>query len=101
MVKVSYDLKPYRRILMNSFGAEVYASPTDTTDYGRSVLAENPDNPGSLGIAISEAVEVAAKSGGTKKYGLGSVLNHVMIHTKRYRRRIPSNKWTWPANIPT
>ena len=80
MVKVSYDLKPYRRILMNSFGAEVYASPTDTTDYGRSVLAENPDNPGSLGIAISEAVEVAAKSGGTKKYGLGSVLNHVMIH---------------------
>ncbi|BBB48648.1 TrpB-like pyridoxal phosphate-dependent enzyme [Pelolinea submarina] len=80
MVKVSYDLKPYRRILMNSFGAEVYASPTDTTDYGRSVLADNPDNPGSLGIAISEAVEVAAKSGGTKKYGLGSVLNHVMIH---------------------
>ena len=80
MVKVSYDLKPYRRILMNSFSAEVYASPTDTTDYGRSVLAENPDNPGSLGIAISEAVEVAAKSGGTKKYGLGSVLNHVMIH---------------------
>ncbi len=80
MVRVSYDLKPYRRILMKSFGAEVYASPTATTDYGRSVLAENPDNPGSLGIAISEAVEVAAKSGGAKKYGLGSVLNHVMIH---------------------
>ncbi|MDK2981103.1 MAG: tryptophan synthase beta chain [Chloroflexota bacterium] len=80
MVRVSYDLKPYRRILMQSFGAEVYASPTDTTEYGRAMLAENPDNPGSLGIAISEAVEVAAKSGGTKKYGLGSVLNHVMIH---------------------
>ena len=80
MVKVSYDLKPYRRILMQSFGANVFASPTDITDYGRSVLAADPDNPGSLGIAISEAVEVAAKSGGTKKYGLGSVLNHVMIH---------------------
>lgn len=80
MVKASYDLKPYRRILMQSFGAQVYASPTDKTDYGRSVLAEDPDNPGSLGIAISEAVEVAAASGGTKKYGLGSVLNHVMIH---------------------
>jgi tryptophan synthase beta chain len=80
MVKVSYDLKPYRRILMQSFGAQVFASPTDTTNYGRSVLAEDPDNPGSLGIAISEAVEVAATSGGTKKYGLGSVLNHVMIH---------------------
>ena len=80
MVKVSHDLKPYRRILMQSFGAEVFASPTDTTDYGRSILAEDPDNPGSLGIAISEAVEVAAKSNGKKKYGLGSVLNHVMIH---------------------
>ena len=80
MVRVSYDLKPYRRILMQSFGAEVYASPTDTTEYGRSVLAADPNNPGSLGIAISEAVEVAAKSGGAKKYGLGSVLNHVMIH---------------------
>jgi tryptophan synthase beta chain len=80
MVKVSYDLKPYRRILMQSFGAQVFASPTDRTNYGRSVLAEDPDNPGSLGIAISEAVEVAATSGGTKKYGLGSVLNHVMIH---------------------
>ena len=80
MVKVSYDLKPYRRILMQSFGAEVFASPTDTTDYGRSILAEDPDNPGSLGIAISEAVEVAAKSNGVKKYGLGSVLNHVLMH---------------------
>jgi tryptophan synthase beta chain len=80
MVRVSYDLKPYRRILMQSFGAEVFASPTDRTDYGRSMLAEDPDNPGSLGIAISEAVEVAAKSNGAKKYGLGSVLNHVLMH---------------------
>ncbi len=80
MVKASYDMKPYRRILMQSFGAQVYASPTDLTAFGQSVLAEDPENPGSLGIAISEAVEVAAASGGTKKYGLGSVLNHVMIH---------------------
>ena len=80
MVKVSYDLKPYRRVLMQAFGAEVYPSPTDRTEYGRSILAENPESPGSLGIAISEAVEVAAKSGGTKKYGLGSVLNHVLMH---------------------
>ena len=80
MVKVSYFQKPYRRIIMESFGAEVYASPTDRTQYGRSVLAENPDSPGSLGIAISEAVEVAATSGGEKKYSLGSVLNHVLLH---------------------
>jgi len=80
MVKVSYQQKPYRRILMETFGAQVFASPTDLTDYGRSVLAEDPDSPGSLGIAISEAVEVAAKSGGRKKYGLGSVLNHVLMH---------------------
>ncbi len=80
MVKVSYGLKPYRRILMESFGAKVFPSPTETTNYGRSVLAEDPDSPGSLGIAISEAVEVAAMSEGTKKYGLGSVLNHVLLH---------------------
>ncbi len=80
MVKVSYNQKPYRRIFMETFGAQVFASPTDRTDYGRSVLAQDPDSPGSLGIAISEAVEVAAKSGGTKKYSLGSVLNHVLLH---------------------
>ncbi|MBP6469281.1 MAG: TrpB-like pyridoxal phosphate-dependent enzyme [Chloroflexi bacterium] len=80
MVKTSYNMKPYRRIVIESFGAEVYASPTDRTEYGRSVLAQNPANPGSLGIAISEAVEVAAKSGGQKKYSLGSVLNHVLLH---------------------
>ncbi len=80
MVKVSYQQKPYRRHLMETYGSKVYASPTDRTNYGRSVLAENPNNQGSLGIAISEAVEVAATSNGAKKYSLGSVLNHVLLH---------------------
>ena len=80
MVKVSFDQKPYRRYLMETFGAQVFASPTDITECGRSVLAVDADSPGSLGIAISEAVEVAATSGGAKKYGLGSVLNHVLLH---------------------
>jgi tryptophan synthase beta chain len=80
MVRVSYDQKPYRRVLMETYGAQVYASPTERTAYGRSVLAEDPGSPGSLGIAISEAVEVAATSNGAKKYALGSVLNHVLMH---------------------
>ena len=80
MVKVSYQQKPYRRILMETFGAQVFASPTDRTMFGRSLLEKDPENPGSLGIAISEAVEVAATSGGAKKYSLGSVLNHVILH---------------------
>ncbi len=80
MVKVSYQQKPYRRILMETFGAQVFASPTDRTNCGRSVLSADPNSPGSLGVAISEAVEVAAASGGKKKYGLGSVLNHVLMH---------------------
>ena len=80
MVKVSYNQKPYRRIMMQTFGAQVFASPTERTHYGRAVLAETPDSPGSLGIAISEAVEIAASSGGAKKYSLGSVLNHVLTH---------------------
>jgi tryptophan synthase beta chain len=80
MVKVSYNQKPYRRIFMETYGAQVYASPTDRTNYGRSVLAEHPDSPGSLGMAISEAVEAAATSNGAKKYSLGSVLNHVLLH---------------------
>jgi tryptophan synthase beta chain len=80
MVKVSYHQKPYRRILMETFGAQVFASPSDRTQYGRSMLAANGNNPGSLGIAISEAVEVAATSEGHKKYSLGSVLNHVLLH---------------------
>jgi tryptophan synthase beta chain len=80
MVKVSYNQKPYRRIFMETYGAQVFASPTDRTQYGRSLLASDPENNGSLGIAISEAVEVAATSGGVKKYSLGSVLNHVLLH---------------------
>jgi tryptophan synthase beta chain len=80
MVKVSYQQKPYRRNMMEAFGATVHASPTNLTDAGRSILAQDPNNMGSLGIAISEAVEVAAKSGGTIKYSLGSVLNHVLMH---------------------
>ena len=80
MVKVSYNQKPYRRIMMETYGAQVYASPTDRTNYGRALLAENPENPGSLGIAISEAVEAAATSNGAKKYSLGSVLGHVLLH---------------------
>ncbi len=80
MVKVSYNQKPYRRVLMETYGAEVYASPTNRTNFGRALLAQDPENPGSLGIAISEAVEVAATSNGAKKYALGSVLNHVLLH---------------------
>jgi len=80
MVKVSYQQKPYRRLIMEAFGAQVFASPTERTNFGRSVLAETPETPGSLGIAISEAVEVAAMSGGAKKYSLGSVLHHVLLH---------------------
>ncbi|HEY6208357.1 MAG TPA: TrpB-like pyridoxal phosphate-dependent enzyme [Gemmatimonadales bacterium] len=80
MVKVSYHQKPYRRIIMENYGATVYASPTDRTQYGRRVLAEDPKSNGSLGIAISEAVETAAASGGRKKYSLGSVLNFVLLH---------------------
>jgi tryptophan synthase beta chain len=79
MVRSSYDQKPYRRILMETYGAEVVASPSATTNYGRSVLAATPDNPGSLGMAISEAVEDAATRDDTK-YALGSVLNHVLLH---------------------
>lgn len=80
MVKVSYQQKPYRRVMMETYGAQVFASPTDRTQFGRSVLGKDPNNPGSLGIAISEAVEAAASSGGKKKYSLGSVLNHVLLH---------------------
>ncbi len=79
MVRASYDQKPYRRMLMETYGAEVVASPSPTTHYGRAVLEATPDNPGSLGIAISEAVEDAATRDDTK-YSLGSVLNHVLLH---------------------
>jgi tryptophan synthase beta chain len=80
MVKVSYNQKPYRRFLMETYGAQVFASPSNLTHAGRTILAADPQSSGSLGMAISEAVEVAAGSGGTKKYGLGSVLNHVLLH---------------------
>ena len=79
MVRASYDQKPYRRNLMELYGAEVVASPSPTTSYGRSMLERYPDSPGSLGIAISEAVEDAAGRDDTK-YSLGSVLNHVLLH---------------------
>jgi tryptophan synthase beta chain len=79
MVRISYDQKPYRRGLIESFGATVIPSPSPETNSGRAVLAEHPDSTGSLGIAISEAVEVAAMDPETK-YSLGSVLNHVLMH---------------------
>ena len=79
MVKLSYDQKPYRKTLMNTYGATVHASPTRLTQAGQGILAANPNSPGSLGIAISEAVEVAAKDPDAK-YALGSVLNHVLLH---------------------
>jgi tryptophan synthase beta chain len=79
MVRVSYGQKPYRRIMMETYGAEVHPSPTDLTQAGRDILAGDPDSPGSLGIAISEAVEDAATSEDAK-YSLGSVLNHVLLH---------------------
>jgi tryptophan synthase beta chain len=79
MVKVSYEQKPYRRIMMKTYGADVVASPSNLTEAGRRILAESPDSPGSLGIAISEAIEDAAKRDDTK-YSLGSVLNHVLMH---------------------
>jgi tryptophan synthase beta chain len=79
MVKVSYHQKPYRRILMESFGAQVVPSPSPDTQAGKKVLEQDPESPGSLGIAISEAVEDAATREDTK-YSLGSVLNHVLMH---------------------
>jgi tryptophan synthase beta chain len=78
-VRVSYDQKPYRRAVMETYGGRCIASPSNETQYGRKVLAERPDHPGSLGIAISEAVEIAATNADTK-YALGSVLNHVLMH---------------------
>ena len=79
MVKISYQQKPYRRLLMESYGASVFASPTDRTQAGRQILAQHPDSTGSLGIAISEAVEEAMERDDTN-YALGSVLNHVLLH---------------------
>jgi tryptophan synthase beta chain len=80
MVKVSYDQKPYRRVIMETYGADVVPSPSNKTEYGRKLLAENPNHQGSLGIAISEGVEAAVASGGKYKYSLGSVLGPVLMH---------------------
>ena len=79
MVKVSYQQKPYRRALMETYGARCVASPSEETNSGRAILEQDPDSTGSLGIAISEAVEIAATNDDTK-YSLGSVLNHVLTH---------------------
>ncbi len=80
MVRVSYDQKPYRKIMMRAYGGTVHPSPSNLTDAGRAMLAQDPNSPGSLGLAISEAVEEAVKSGGEARYTLGSVLNHVILH---------------------
>lgn len=79
MVRISYDQKPYRRILMETWGADCYPSPSDRTEAGKQILKEDPESPGSLGVAIGEAVELALKEE-TTKYSLGSVLNHVLLH---------------------
>ena len=79
MVKVSYNQKPYRKTMMNIWNGKVTPSPSQLTETGRKILSEDPENPGSLGIAISEAIEMAVKDPGTK-YSLGSVLNHVLLH---------------------
>lgn len=79
MVRISYDQKPYRKVMMNTFGAEVYPSPSNRTQAGRNILEKTPDTSGSLGIAISEAIERAVGDENTK-YSLGSVLNHVLLH---------------------
>ena len=79
MVKVSYEQKPYRKTLMNVWGGEVFPSPSERTEVGRKILSQDPESPGSLGIAISEAIEDAVTHENTK-YSLGSVLNHVLLH---------------------
>jgi tryptophan synthase beta chain len=79
MVKLSFDHKPYRKMMMNTWGATVHASPSELTQAGRTILAKDPNSPGSLGIAISEAIEIAVQDE-TTKYALGSVLNHVLLH---------------------
>jgi tryptophan synthase beta chain len=80
MVRASYDQKPYRKMMMESFGAEVYASPSEHTESGRKILKEDPTNKGSLGIAISEAVDDALVNEKEANYAIGSVFNHVLLH---------------------
>ena len=80
MVRTSYMSKPYRRIVMELYGAEVVPSPSDRTEFGKKLIAENPNNPGSLGIAISEAIETTLNAVGRTAYAIGSTLNHVLLH---------------------
>ncbi len=80
MVKVSFNQKPFRKLMMNTWGAEVIASPSEITESGRAALAKNPNDSGSLGMAISEAVEMALKNNSDTRYTLGSVMNHVVLH---------------------
>ena len=80
MVKVSYEQKPYRKLMMNTWGADVVASPSTLTQSGRDALAKDPNESGSLGMAISEAVEMALKNNDDTRYTLGSVMNHVVLH---------------------
>ena len=79
MVRISYEQKPYRKTMIHTFGGEIIPSPSDRTNAGKAFLARDPESPGSLGMAISEAIEVAVREDGTK-YSLGSVLNHVLLH---------------------
>jgi len=97
MVRISYDQKPYRRIMMEIWGGECLPSPSTATNAGRAILEKDPDCPGSLGIAISEAIEAAVTSENTK-YALGSVLNHVLLH-QTINGLETQNRWPLPETI--
>ena len=101
MVRISFDQKPYRKAMMETWGGKCIASPSSETKAGRDVLERDPDTPGSLGIAISEAVEAAVSdTSGKTRYSLGSVLNHVMLHQTVIGWR-PRNNWRLPATTRT
>ena len=97
MVKVSFNQKPYRKAIIEGYGGSVVASPSDLTNSGKAILEKDPNNSGSLGIAISEAVEVAATNDDTK-YALGSVLNHVLCINLLLVKRLYF-KWKWQMII--
>jgi len=99
MVKISYEQKPYRRSLMQTWGAQVIASPSMSTKTGRKIITDTPNYQGSLGTAISEAIELAIQTPNCK-YALGSVLNHVSLHQtlSGWKRK---SRWRWPRSIPT
>lgn len=98
-VKISYEQKPYRRSIMQTFGAQVTASPSMSTRAGKDILTAHPNHQGSLGTAISEAIELARTTPNCK-YTLGSVLNHVALHQTIIGLEA-ENRWPWPANTPT